>query len=186
LNFDFPDFNSAHNGSMMQQDRGDAMDTTLDGDIGLLGVAKDTMMRDHLPPMTTASSISMMTTAPIDNIQPASNSLVDLDAQIHFLQQQRNQQAQRQIQQQQQQQQMHQQRNYYAPHDGMIPPTPNSTEMHSASSHFYPQSDPQHEAMFDRYQMRMKEADVCTFRMVVKTTVLTSRRWHLPPWFPRQ
>jgi hypothetical protein len=159
LSFDFQDFGGQNNGQMLHQEGGEPMDTRMDVDVTILG-HKDTMMQSQMPPMSTAPAHSSIVGTTINRGHSSSDSLVELDAQIQFLQQQRQQHQQRQLQEQQQQQQ--QQRNQFYAHNHMVPPTPNSIEMHSANNQFYPQSDPQQQAMYERYQMRMKEQEVCT------------------------
>lgn len=156
LNFDFQNFGGQNNGQMMHQEGGETMDTRMDVDVAILG-HKDAMMQPQMPPMTSTPAHSSIAGTPIDRGHSSSDSLVELDAQIQFLQQQRQQHQQRQLQEQQQQQQ-----NQFYTHNRMVPPTPNSIEMHCANNQFYPQSDPQQQAMYERYQMRMKEQEVCT------------------------
>jgi hypothetical protein len=166
LNFDFQDFSGQNNGQMLHQEGGEPMDTRMDVDVAILG-HKDTMMQSQMPPMTTAPAHSSIADPPIDRGHSSSDSLVELDAQIQFLQQQRQQHQQRQLREQQQ-------RNQFYAHNRMVPPTPNSIEMHSPNNQFYPQSDPQHQAMYERYQMRMKEQEVCTrFNTSHKVVMLT-------------
>jgi hypothetical protein len=140
LQFDFPDFNPQQNG-------GD-MDTRMDSGRGTPG--QDTTMQEHIPGMTTTSRHTSLHGTPIVHSHPSSESLVELDAQIQYLQQQRHQQQQRQMQEQQ--------RNYYA--QRRIPPTPNSIEMHGSSSQFYPSSDSQEQAMYERFRLQAREQDV--------------------------
>jgi len=111
---------------------------------------QDTTMQEHMPSMTTATSHPTISGPPVNGHGSNSESLVDLDAQIQYLQHQRHQQQQRQIQEQQ---------NYYT-QNRMIPPTPNSIEMHGANHQFYPQSDPQQQAMYERFRMQVKEQEV--------------------------
>lgn len=148
LQFDFQDFNSQQNqaGQMMHQNEGDSMDTRMDGQPG-----QDTTMKEHMPSMTTATSHPTIPSTPIAHSHPSGDSLVELDAQIQYLQHQRQQQHQRQMQEQQ--------RNFYA-QSRMIPPTPNSVEMHGGSAQYYPQSDPQQQAMYERFRMQVKEQEV--------------------------
>lgn len=140
IQFDFPEFTSQGQAvQMMNQNDREAMDSAR-------GLGQDTTMQEHMPSMAIPTSHPSIHGTPIAHSHPASESLSDLDAQIHFLQQQRHQQQQRQIQEQS--------RNYYA-QNRMIPPTPNSVEMHGGSRQFYhPQSDPQHQAMYERYRMQ--------------------------------
>ncbi|KAI9732065.1 MAG: hypothetical protein M1818_007660 [Claussenomyces sp. TS43310] len=146
LNFDFQEFNAQSDEQLMRE-AGEAMDTGLDGEMGLLA-AQDTVIPEQGPPMTTPASCGMMAQSPLD-LGHFSNDLLDLDSQIQYLQQQRHQ-AQRQLEQQQRQ---------YFSQGRTVPPTPNSIEM-QGSNQFYQQSDPQHQAMYEQYQMRMKEAEM--------------------------
>lgn len=155
LQFDFQDFNSQQNqaGQMMQQNEGETMDTRMDGSTG-----QDTTMQEHMPSMTTATSHPTIPSTPITHGHSSTDSLVELDAQIQYLQHQR-QQHQRHMQEQQ--------RNFY-PRSRMIPPTPNSVEMHGGNPHFYAQSDPQQQAMYERFQMQAKEQEVGLIRICDK------------------
>jgi hypothetical protein len=156
LQFDFQDFSSQQPGqaaSLIHQHDNEAMDHS-----GLENSGRavhDTTMQEHGPSMTTAASHPSILGAPISHTHSSNESLVELDAQIQYLQHQRQQRQQQQAQQQLQDQQ----RNFYA-QNGMIPPTPNSMELHGATSQFYPQSDPQQQAMYERYRMQMKDQEV--------------------------
>jgi hypothetical protein len=151
LHFDFPDFNhqqGQQTSQLIQQNDGDAMDTRTDG--GHRQMAHDTAMQDHISSMTTAGGHPAIPGPPID-AQSSSESLVELDAQIQYLQQQRHRQQQRQLQEQQ--------RNFYA-QNRMIPPTPNSVEMHGGNPQFYHQSNPQHQAMYELFRVQGKDQEV--------------------------
>ena len=148
LQFDFPDFNGQHGQSsqLMHQDEGERMESRMDGTHAAMD--HDTTMREHIPAMSAAGSHPTIP-GPTTN-GPSSGSIVELDAQIQYLQQQRQQQ-QRQIQEQQQK--------YYA-RNQMVPPTPNSLELHASNGQFYPQSDPQQQAMYERFRMHVKDQEV--------------------------
>jgi hypothetical protein len=142
LQFDFQDFNSqqpAPEGQLIQH---------------------DTTMQEQMPAMTTASTHSALHGGPLPQAQSTNDTLSDLDAQIQYLQQQRHQQQQRQLQEQQ--------RNYYT-HNRMIPPTPNSVEMHGNNAQFYSQGDAQQQAMFDRYRMQVKEQQEVSIKAMLFT-----------------
>jgi hypothetical protein len=143
--FDFQDFNSHQNqaGEIMHQNEAESMDTRMGG--------QDTTMQEHMPSMTTATTHPAISAAPIAHSHPSTDSLVDIDAQIQYLQHQRQQQQLRHMQEQQ--------RNFYA-QNRMIPPTPNSVEMHGGNARFYPQSDPQQQAMYERFRMQLTEQEV--------------------------
>lgn len=151
LNFDFQDFNGQQGTQMMHQEGGDAMDMRVD--TGRPGMGQhDTIMQEHIP-MTSAPNHHSIPGTPLTHRHSSNDSLSELDAQIQYLQQQRHHQQERQRQEQQQ-------RNYFA-QNRAIPPTPNSVELHCGNSQqFYPQSDPQRQAMYERYQMHAKEQEV--------------------------
>ncbi|KAI9640909.1 hypothetical protein NHQ30_010750 [Ciborinia camelliae] len=104
----------------------------------------DVTMQEHMPSMTTTASHPAILGTPI--VHPH-NSPEDLDAKIHYLQQQKFQQQLRQSQEQQ--------RSFYA-HNRMIPPTPNSMEIHGASQHFYTQAE-QPPSVYEPYRLREQE-----------------------------
>ena len=170
LQFDFQDFSTQQSGQaphLVHQHAPDAMDHTGLENGG--AVVHDTTMQEHMPSMTAATSHPSIIGPPVNHAHPSSESLVELDAQIQYLQHQRQQ---RQQQQQAQRQMEEQQRNYYA-QNRMIPPTPNSMELHGATSHFYPQSDPQQQAMYERYRMQLKDQEVS----------LSTSNLHSPPYY---
>jgi hypothetical protein len=146
LQFDFPDFHGQQSqaGQLMQQDERERMESRMDGSHGAMG--HDTPMQEHMPPMTSAGSHPTIPSS-ASNGHSSSGSIGEIDAQIQYLQQQR------------QQRQMQEQQKYYT-RNGMIPPTPNSVEMHGNNAHFYPHSDPQQQAMYERFRMQVKDQDV--------------------------
>lgn len=153
MNFDFQDFANHHNGQTMHQNAGDAMETEMNADMGMMP-GKDAMMQGQMPPMTSASDMSILSSAPMGFGAPSSGVLEDLDQRIHLLQQQRQYQQQKQLEEAQRRQQFFEQ-------GRMVPPTPNSMEMHSVNNQFYPQADAQQQAYIERYQLRLKEQEVC-------------------------
>lgn len=158
LQFDFQDFNSQNHGAqLMQQDEGEAMDSAMDN--RRVPNGQDTRMQEHMPALTTSASQAAIHGPPLGHLQSSSESLSELDAQIQYLQQQRHQQQQRQIQEQQ--------RNFYA-QNRSIPPTPTSIEIHGANSQFYTHSDPQQQAIYDRYRLQAKEQDVSMWRRILQ------------------
>lgn len=153
MNFDFQDFANQHNGQLVQQEHVDVMDTGMDGDMRLMS-PKDQLMQSQMPPMTSAADMSILASMPLMG-QTGDQSMEDLDAQIHFLQQRKQQQQQVRIEEHQRQQQHYQ----FGP-AGIVPPTPTSLEMHSQNNQFYPPAGLQQQAMFDQYQLRLKEQEV--------------------------
>ena len=148
LQFDFQDFNNQQGqqaSQLMHQSDANAMDTR--NDEGHRQMAHDAAIQEHLASMTTAGSHPTIP-GPLINEQSSSESIVELDAQIQYLQQQRHHQQQRHLHEQQ--------RNFYA-QNRMIPPTPNSIEM---NPQFYHQSTPQHQAMYERFRVHGKDQEV--------------------------
>lgn len=144
LQFDFPDFGPEHGGETHMMHNDGPMDTSMDSGRMDLSLQEQCSAVAASPHHSTATGVS------IQGLSSRTN-LGDLDAQIQFLQQQREQQQQLQLQEQE--------RNFYV-HNGLIPATPNSVEMHGRSQQFYSQSDPQQRlAMYERYRMP-KEQDV--------------------------
>jgi len=145
LQFDFQEFTNqqSQGGQMMHQDGGS------------MGV-QDTTMQEHMPSLTSTSGHPTISSTAMSIHAPSTDSISDLDAQIQYLQHQRNRQQQRQQQIQEQAQ------NFYAQNQ-IIPPTPNSMEMHSASyrQQYPPHSNPQQQqAIYDRYQLQLKDSEV--------------------------
>jgi len=148
----FLDMGISNIGDNIQFDFGSEFNQQGQGGQGMDG--QDTTMQESMPSMTTASNHPTIPGTSISG-HPSNDSLLELDQQIQYLQHQRHQQQQRQIQEQQ--------RNYYA-YNRMIPPTPNSMEMHpSASQQFYPQQDPQQQNFFERGLRIQKEQEVSQY-----------------------
>ncbi|CAD6441572.1 fa4ec345-acf4-4b78-8772-b03dc424e900 [Sclerotinia trifoliorum] len=145
LQFDF-DFNQqqSQNEQMMHQDGMDSMNT---GMAGNHQVRLDGSMHEHMSSMTTSSSHSAILGTPVVHPHTSAERLTHLDAQIQYLQQQKHEQQLRQSQEQQ--------RNFYV-QSRMIPPTPNSMEIHGANQHFYSQAE-QPPSVFEPYRLREQE-----------------------------
>ncbi|QSZ28840.1 hypothetical protein DSL72_003345 [Monilinia vaccinii-corymbosi] len=135
LQFDF-DYTrqQSQNQQMMHQDGMSSMDA---GMVANYQMGHSETMQEHMPSMTTTSNHSTMVGSPI----------VHLEAQIQYLQQQKRQQLLRQSHEQQ--------RNFYA-QNRMIPPTPNSMEIHGDNQHFYTQAE-QPQSVFEPYRLREQE-----------------------------
>ncbi|ESZ98240.1 hypothetical protein SBOR_1336 [Sclerotinia borealis F-4128] len=145
LQFDF-DFNQqqSHNQQMMHQDGMGSMNTGMAVNHQM---EHDGTMQEHMPPMTTTSSHSAILGTPIVHPHTSTESLTELDAQIQYLQQQKRQQQLRQSEEQH--------RNFYA-QNRMIPPTPNSMDIHGASQHYYTQAE-QPPSVYEPYRLREQE-----------------------------
>lgn len=181
LQFDFQDFGAATNPpSMMHPHQGhhDHMDTAMSGTETAGIIASSSMpMPTQMIPTTSETIIPTVPSQMLGSQHPNSgDALSNIDAQIHFLQHQRMQEQHRQLQEQS----IHfeeQQINFFAQQQrNMIPPTPQSLEMH-ASNHYYTQQQrsqqqqqqhrpgdqtPQHShGMFDRYPRLKDQTDVC-------------------------
>ncbi|OAA73253.1 phosphorus acquisition-controlling protein [Cordyceps fumosorosea ARSEF 2679] len=112
----------------------------------------DGLLQNHTPAMSAVSHPSipahmLATSAP--------DSISNIDAQIHYLQQQKFQQQQRQLQDQH--------ATFYGPHGHhSVPPTPQSLEMPPGSGQFYSQAEqlPQRTAYDRGYHQRVAEQDM--------------------------
>jgi hypothetical protein len=91
--------------------------------------------------------------------------LIEIDAQIQFLQLQRQEQQKRMAQQQlqQQQQQQQQQNAFFAFSESqrVIPPTPNSMELAERDASNFMRQDANQQALYDAYQMHVQDQEVC-------------------------
>ncbi|RFU28769.1 hypothetical protein B7463_g7564, partial [Scytalidium lignicola] len=173
LNFEYHDFNSQQGQQLMHGDGGEQMDTAMAND-GMGMPQKDAIMQDHMTPMTMPTSHPTIPSAsPMAHEHPATESLVELDAQIQYLQQQRHQQQQRQLQEQQ--------RNFYT-QNGIIPPTPNSMEMHGQNGQFYSQLDNQQQAMYERFRMQLKEQDLAFTPLVSPAVTPLDSQFNIPEY----
>lgn len=160
MTFDFQDFGNQHNGHLMNTENGDAMDTAMDGEVNMISGKEQTMPGQMLR-MTSTAGMSIMASTSLDMAQHADQSMEALDAQIQFLQQRRLQQQQQVQMEEQRRRRQQQQQQFQFGQSRIIPPTPNSLEMHSQNSQYYPQAGPQQQAMYERYQLRLKEQEVC-------------------------
>jgi hypothetical protein len=148
MNFDFEDF-ATQNEQMLRNGDGDVMNTGIGGNSDAIA-AKEAMLRGQV--MTSPADLSGMTNTALDMSQSGS-SIDVLDAQIQYLQHQRRQQQQRQLTDQQQ-------RQFYAQAQHMVPQTPNSVEMHSSDHQYFHSADAHQQAIYENYQMQMKEREV--------------------------
>jgi hypothetical protein len=133
LHFDF-DFNQqqSQGAQIMHAENAEAMMARMAnaGGIGHTG-----SIQEHIPSLTTTSSQPAILGTTMAHAQGPAESLTEIDEQIRYLQHQRLREQQRQLQEQQ--------RNYYA-QNRIVPPTPNSMEMHGANQNqFYSQADSQ-------------------------------------------
>ncbi|KAH8586313.1 hypothetical protein B0O99DRAFT_656892 [Bisporella sp. PMI_857] len=163
LHFDFQDYNhqQGQESQMMHQNRAS------------MG-RPDTTMQEHMPSMTTASSHPTISGPSITNHASNKDSISELDAQIQYLQQQRAQQQQRQLQEQQ--------RNYYS-QNRMIPPTPNSIEMHGANFQPYPlQADSQQHNMYETYQLPLKDSEMAFTPLVSPAVTPLETHFNIPEY----
>ncbi|KAK8087975.1 hypothetical protein PG997_002936 [Apiospora hydei] len=197
LQFDFQNFNPATNPPMIHPHQGhhDHMDTAMSGTEAAGIIASSSMpMPTQMIPTTSESIVPNVPSQMLGSQHPNSgDALSDLDAQIQFLQHQRMQEQHRQLQEQNIQFE-EQQINFFAQQQrNMIPPTPQSLEMHP-SNHFYTQQQrsqqeqqqqqqqqqqqhrpgdqtPQHShGMFDRYP-RLKDQTDMAFTPLVSPAV---------------
>ncbi|RAL63207.1 hypothetical protein DID88_004286 [Monilinia fructigena] len=145
LQFDF-DFNQqqSQNQQMVHQDGMGSMNVEM---VGSHQMGHNGTMQEHMPSMTTASNHSAILGTPIVNPHSSTDNMMEFDTQIQYLKQQKRQLQLRQSQEQQ--------RNFYA-QSRMIPPTPNSMEIHGINQHFYTQAE-QPPSVYEPYRLRDQE-----------------------------
>lgn len=154
VNFNFQDFAPQQHGQIMRQRGVESIDTTMGNDTEMTDLQKHGAIQGHMSMDSTGGHSTIANPSAIANhgVPSSDSSLMEIDAQIQYLQLQRQQQQQRIVQEQHQ--------NYYVPQNRIVPPTPNSIEMHSGERHVYTHHDPQQQVMYDTYQMRLREQEV--------------------------
>ena len=134
LNFQNFDATSQADGGL-RQDAAGAMDTSLEGAAGLLG-----LQSGHMPQLGHSNQIPMNT---------YQDPFPDMSMEAELFSQQRQRQAPMQMQSQ----------HYH--HPNMVPPTPQSMEMHGNQiQYFQPQMDPQQQQMFEQHYRRHQKNQV--------------------------
>ena len=136
LQLTFPTFDiNGHNGGDVQQESAGGLDTTMENETELMDYKEGQI--DQQMDQDVAFSPG------VHGINGSTESLLDLIVQPQLFHQQQRQHQQPQM------------RNQYP--QGRVPPTPNSIEMHGGHARYYPQVDPQAQAMYDRYTRNQKE-----------------------------
>jgi hypothetical protein len=155
LQFDFPSLPDAAGQNLLQHGPQGSVDTPMGGtDQTMMLASNNNVNRNPMPAMTSAAA---MASIPAQMIPPPTptEAIVEIDAQIQYLQQQRLQQQQRHIHEQQ--------AAYFANHTQAVPPTPQSMELPPNSCQFYPAEQPnnnQHPIFDGRYQRINEQQDV--------------------------
>lgn len=142
LQLHFPPFDGTQNESGMQEDAAVALDTAMEN-VGEMMELKEGQAQQQIEQhdmQQQSSSMGMM-----ESLHGSTDSLLDMEMQVQL------------FQQQQQQQQQHQMQGQHYQRHNMVPPTPNSIEMHGAKAHYYQQMDPQAQAMYERYSRHQKD-----------------------------
>ncbi|MCJ1438765.1 hypothetical protein MMC27_008155 [Xylographa pallens] len=121
------------------------LDTNMETEVGIMGM-KEGEIQQQIDPNLAAMQLSPQD---LRDLNGSSESSMDLSIQAQiFHQQQLNYHQQRLIQ-----------GHYHS--QGMVPPTPNSLEMHG-QPRSYPQLDPQARAMYDHYARKQQDHMVFT------------------------
>ncbi|KAI2618387.1 helix-loop-helix DNA-binding domain-containing protein [Hypoxylon sp. NC1633] len=177
LQLDFQDYNGANGASMMHHQPGDSIDTPMsNSNVPTIIARNDMGSQSQISPMTSAPSHPGISTQQMmPQHRSSSAALSELDAQIHFLQQQRAQQ-QRQLAAQRQ---FHEQAAFYAQQRNMVPPTPQSLEIQAANQFFAHPNQGHSSDLFDGYQQHLKEQQDMAFTPLVSPAVTP-----LEPHFP--
>ncbi|CAL3964243.1 hypothetical protein PZA11_001651 [Diplocarpon coronariae] len=171
VRFNFQDFNQQGHGTpFVSQRRGGVMDTVTDH---AHGMGQDTTMQEHVPATTIAPAHPSIYGPRLALAHSPNESLSELDAQIQYLQHQRYQQQQKQMQEQQ--------RNFFT-QNRIIPPTPNSVKMHVGNAHYYAQADAQQQAVYERYQMYVKEHEMAFTPLVSPAVTPLDPHFNIPEY----
>ncbi|MCJ1359589.1 MAG: hypothetical protein MMC33_009591 [Icmadophila ericetorum] len=141
LNFPAFDDNVHQDGDEMQQESVNALDTRMDNEVGMMGNMQQQQIDPSLMPSTPMAGLS--------SINGSNESLMDLNMQAQMHRQRQQHQYQQDVQ------------NHYQ-RQGMIPPTPTSIEMHGGGSHYYPQIDPQTQAVYEHYARKQQDQIIFT------------------------
>jgi hypothetical protein len=178
LQFDFQDFQNAGGPTLMSQAQREQMDTPMGGtDQPVVMQGSNSVVSNQITQMTTgASHPTIPTMMPTPLQAPSDPSILEIDAQIQYLQQQKLQHQQRQIHEQQT-------AAYFASQRPGVPPTPQSLEMQANNHQFYsPDHVAQQHAVYDNRFQRLKEQqDVCRPYPLPGSRQIsadTSSRWH--------
>ncbi|KAI1332511.1 hypothetical protein F5Y16DRAFT_357962 [Xylariaceae sp. FL0255] len=169
MQFDFHNFTSQNPTSLLQHHR-DTPDTPMsDANTSSMVAHSNIGVQSHMNPMTSAPSLPTIPSQILPSQHTTNDAISEIDAQIQFLQHQRLQQQQRQLEEQQRQ--LHQQQAaFYAHRRNMVPPTPQSLELHAGGQFFPSQDQAQSSGMFETYQP-MKEQQDMAFTPLVSPAV---------------
>jgi len=141
LQLSFPAFDPhVQDGGEEQQGRHHGLEPTIDADMSMMGMKGDMQQQidpDLMPMQTSMAELQQA-------LNGSTESLLDLNMQAQLFHQQQLQY----YQQRRMQGLYHRQ--------GVVPPTPNSLEMHG-QPRSYPQMDPQARAMYDHYSRKPQD-----------------------------
>ena len=137
--FDFSDLGfGGYDAVDLQQNEAGAMDTSMEGAAGMLGLEQGHIQQQQ-PPMDQRNH-----TTPLNSFHGSTESFPDLAMQQDLFDQQ-------------QQQQLHMQNQRYHGQN-VVPPTPNSLEMHGGHAQYYrTPADHQQLHMYDHYRRTQKD-----------------------------
>ena len=126
----------------LQQNGAGAMDTSMEGAAGILGLEQEHMQQQQPPPPPTMDQRNHAT--PMNGFHGSTESFPDLAMPQDLFDEQQQQQPDMQNLQYQAQ--------------NVVPPTPNSLEMHGGHAQYYRTSvDHQQLHMYDRYRRSQKD-----------------------------
>ncbi len=163
INFDFHDFQNANAGHMaMQAPPRDHLDTAMSGTETPVVMSRPGAALQHqMPSMTSAQPYQSIPTGMIPPQTPNEALVNNIDAQIHYLQQQKMEH----------QRVMEEQQAFFArqQQNRIVPPTPQSLELQAGNQQYYPQptmgeQTPQHQAVDYRFQRLKDQQEVRTGR----------------------
>jgi hypothetical protein len=167
MQFDFQGFNNSTGASMMHpQPTHDVLDTHMGGtEAPSMASRPNIGIQNQMTPITSAPGAPSIPSQIMSPLHPNVNDAIsEIDAQIQFLQQQRIQQQHRQLEEQQRRFQEEQAAFFAQQQRNMVPPTPQSIEMHAANQYYVQGEQASHhsQGMFDRYPRLKDQQDVRT------------------------
>ncbi len=163
LQLTFPGFDGGPQSRGGAQDNAGAMDTTTENAAGMM-VIEDGHMQQHLEQPTSMPSMN--------GFHGSTQPFPDMSMQTEFLEQ-----SQPHFSMQGQQ--------YHSQH--IVPPTPNSIEMHGDRARYSQQPlDPQAQAMYEHYRRKQKDQVRLFSPQSWGYQELTGYRWCLRHWYRQQ
>ena len=140
LQLDFPFGTGVQDDTELLPGSAGTMDTHMENGIGMMGFGEGNVQQYQQPQIDPSLMHPQTSSSSLDNVHNSSTeSLMDVNTRAQIFHE-----GPKQYQRQ------HQRQDHYHG-QGMVPPTPNSIEMHGDYSRFYHQVDPHSQANYEQY-----------------------------------